>query len=129
MKLLRETVRRLILEMTVSQNELQKIIHLMLSDNESCKQAVEIAESLGLIEGRDGGDIHISDGPNSTNFAFVCEPDFAEKFKQEAIETCPSWFDPSIKEYYAKNEETGRWEPTGKMSLNFWIPDYQSWRR
>lgn len=114
--------------MAVSKDEMQKIIEMMLSDNESCKQAVELAESLGLIEGKEGKDVYVSDMPNSTRFVFICEPSFAEEFEKIAYETCPSWFDPSIEESWAKNEKTGRYEPTGKMSLDFYIPDYAGWR-
>tara|TARA_X000000950_G_scaffold288004_1_gene402771 strand:+ start:2292 stop:2684 length:393 start_codon:yes stop_codon:yes gene_type:complete len=128
MKTLRKIVRKLILEMAVSKDEMQKIIEMMLSDNESCKQAVELAESLGLIEGKEGKDVYVSDMPNSTRFVFICEPSFAEEFEKIAYETCPSWFDPSIEESWAKNEKTGRYEPTGKMSLDFYIPDYAGWR-
>ena len=128
MKLLRKTVRKIILETTVSSKELQNLIEMMLSDNESCIQAVELAESLGLIEGKEGKDVYVGDMPNSTHFVFVCEPNFAEEFEKLAHETCPSWFDPSIDEYWAKNEETGRYEPTGKISLDFYIPDYSGWR-
>ena len=127
LRTLRRIIKALILETTVSSNELEKIIEMMLDSAESCKQAVELADSLGLIEGKDGLGIHVDDGPNHTHFVFVAEPDFAEQFQKQALETCPSWFDPSITEYYVKNKETGRFEPSGKMSLNFYIPSLESW--
>ena len=124
---LRETIKSLILEMSVSQSEMEKIIDMMLDSAESCKQAIELAESLGLIEGKDGKDVYIDDRANNSHFVFVCDPEFADQFERQAIETCPSHFDPSISEYYAKNPETGRFEPTGKMSLNFYIPSLKAW--